>query len=158
LQSVIYIVQRHFQSISNDHFFPQANALFVLYTEATLGVKCDAVGNAMAEQEAVQHANKAPNQIESANKKNAGRFGRFYSNPYHNNPEVPEHYQGVVAKVPFDTTPSAIDVEKKIKNEVLTAMYSRERKQAATEKLEPITSAGAASHTLRQGERKKDKA
>ena len=111
----------------------QANALFVLYTEATLSVRCDVVGNAMAEQEAVQHANEIPKESGSENK-HVSRFGRFYSDPYHNNPKVPKHYQGVVAKVPFDTTPSGIDVEKKIKNEVLTAMYSRERKQVVPTK------------------------
>jgi hypothetical protein len=93
-----------------------------------LGVKCDAIGNSLAEETAVAHANQP---AAGSDPKTASRFGRFYSDPYHNNPKFPQHYQGVVATVPFDTPPSSIDVDKKIKSEVIAASYAREKKQAA---------------------------
>jgi hypothetical protein len=100
-----------------------------MYTEATLGVKCDLVGSAMAEQSAVNHAD------ESQKGPDTDMHGKFYSDPFHNNPSVPAHYQGVVATVTYDTTPSSIDVEKKIRNEVIIAMHAREQRQVVPVKI-----------------------
>ncbi|KAG7364753.1 metal-independent alpha-mannosidase [Nitzschia inconspicua] len=127
-------------------WFEWANALFVLYAEATLGVQCDAIGNSLAWETAVAHANDPPNGNEN---KNVRLFGKFYSNPYHNNPELSHHYQGVAASVKFDTTPSTIDVEKKIKNEVIAAFFARERKQNAP-KIQDLK-VSPASNSLRHG-------
>jgi hypothetical protein len=99
-----------------------------LYTEATLGVNCDVVGSAMAEQIAVNHATNPKGSNHTNNN------GKFYKDRFHNNASVPEHYQGVVATVPFDTVPSNVDIEKSIKKEVMMAIHERGQRQTVSVK------------------------
>jgi hypothetical protein len=80
------------------------------------------VGNAMVEQNTVNHTSKMAQGSDIAT------YGKFYADPFHNNPSVPAYYQGLVATVTFETTPSNVDVEKKVKNEVIMAMNEREHK------------------------------
>ena len=81
-------------------WFEWANALFVLYVEITLGVRCDAVASARAKEEAskigVGHA---------------GQRGVFFEDPFKNDPSIPDHYQGDVALVKYDKE-SSTDTEK----------------------------------------------
>lgn len=67
----------------------QANALFVVYTEATLGVRCDKIGSTRVKDEVVKNVV-------------AGGMSSFHSDPFRNNPAVPDLYQGEVALVHFD--------------------------------------------------------
>ena len=96
----------------------KANALFVLYTEATLGVRCDAIGSEIAQKSAA----------EEAGGHSSGRPS-FYSNRYHSNSSTPGHFQGVVATVSYDSSPSLTDVDKKIKTEIMDAIFKREQQR-----------------------------
>jgi Metal-independent alpha-mannosidase (GH125) len=72
-------------------WFEWANALFVLYVEITLGVRCDVVGSEQGKKEAAKIGIGK-----------AGSRGLFFTDPYRNDPSLPEHYQGEVASVIYD--------------------------------------------------------
>ena len=61
----------------------------MVYTEAALGVHCDTIGSSLVKQDAVKHA--VGSRTSSS----------FFSDRYHNNPSMPEYYQGEVASVVF---------------------------------------------------------
>ena len=105
--------------------YNQANALFVLYTEATMGAQCDAIGSSRVKQAAVNSA------IMETEGNGRSRFGLFFSDPYHNDPKIPEHYQGEVASVLFDSLPAAVDLDKKIKSEINIQIAASGRSNAA---------------------------
>jgi meiotically up-regulated gene 157 (Mug157) protein len=105
-------------------WFEWANSLFVLYTEATLGVRCDAIGSSMAQKSAAARAGEHPSGANFPARTSAG----FYSNRYNSNASTPEHYQGVAATVLYETSPSLTDFDKKIKNEVIEAMSKRDQR------------------------------
>jgi hypothetical protein len=72
------------------NWFEWANALFVLYVEITLGARCDAIGSTRAKAEASK-----------IGVGQTGKRGLFFSDPYMNDPSIPEHYQGDVAFVMY---------------------------------------------------------
>ena len=94
-----------------------------MFTEATLGVRCDAIGSSIAQKNAAETAGKSAARVDPERRS----FGQFYSDRYHNNASTPEHFQGVVATVFYETPPAAIDVERKIKNQVTEAIFKREQ-------------------------------
>jgi meiotically up-regulated gene 157 (Mug157) protein len=102
-------------------WFEWANALFVLYTEATLDIRCDAIGSSRTK---VKAAKVATDNVAASK----SRFGLFYSNRYQNNPSFPEHYQGEAAGVMYDTAVSEADIQKTIRREIGSAITASEKR------------------------------
>lgn len=63
-----------------------------------MGVRCDEIGSTLVKEEAAKDA------VEGNGKDS--RFSRmFYSNQFHNNQSVLDHYQGEAASVQYDRAP-----------------------------------------------------
>ena len=105
-------------------WFEWANALFVLYTEATLDIRCDVVGSSRAKEKAAKLAVDSVAASKS-------QFGLYYSNLYQNSPSFPEHYQGEVAGVLYDTAASESDVARTVRKEIASAITASEKRLVA---------------------------